>query len=69
MPNYADPDASDILTEGMVITIEPIIAAGGGRAVMASDGWTVKTADHKPLRALRAHHSITKGAPIVLTAA
>jgi len=30
---------------GMVITVEPIIAAGSGRAVVARDGWTVRTAD------------------------
>jgi methionyl aminopeptidase len=68
VPNFPDPQASEILTEGMVITIEPIIAAGAGRAVLAKDGWTVKTADHKP----SAHHEhtlvITKGPPIILTA-
>jgi len=69
VPNYADPQASDVLTEGMVITIEPIIAAGGGRAVLASDGWTVKTADRKPSAHYEHTIVITKGAPIVLTAA
>jgi methionyl aminopeptidase len=69
VPNYPDPHASDILTEGMVITIEPIIAAGGGRAVLAEDGWTVKTADHKPSAHYEHTIVITKGAPIVLTAA
>jgi methionine aminopeptidase len=33
VPNYADPEASQILTEGLVITVEPIIAAGSGRAL------------------------------------
>src|SRR6266851_5521860 len=32
VPNYADPQANQVLTEGMVITVEPIIAAGSGRA-------------------------------------
>ena len=27
------------------MTIEPIIAAGGGEVVEAGDGWTVRTAD------------------------
>src|SRR5579863_2431492 len=27
VPNYADPEARQILTEGLVITVEPIIAA------------------------------------------
>ena len=50
VPNYADPEANQILTEGLVITVEPIIAAGSGRAVVASDGWTVRTADRRPRR-------------------
>ncbi len=28
IPNFADPTANEVLTEGLVITIEPIIAAG-----------------------------------------
>jgi methionyl aminopeptidase len=48
IPNYADPHAQQILTEGMVITVEPIIAAGSGRTLLAADGWTMKTADRRP---------------------
>src|SRR5882762_11969987 len=39
VPNYADPQATQVLTEGMEITVEPIIAAGSGRATLAKDGW------------------------------
>lgn len=69
VPNYPDPQASQVLTEGMVITVEPIIAAGAGRAILADDGWTVRTADHKPSAHYEHTIMITKGAPIVLTAA
>ncbi len=52
-----------------MITIEPIIAAGAGKAVVASDGWTIRTAD----RRTSAHYEhtlvITKDEPILLTAA
>jgi len=69
VPNYPDPKASDILTEGLVITVEPIIAAGSGRSYLAKDGWTVCTAD----RRASAHYEhtlvITRGRPILLTAA
>lgn len=69
IPNWADPSASDILTEGLVITVEPIIASKSGRTVLAKDGWTVRTADH----GLAAHHEhtlvITKDEPLLLTAA
>jgi methionyl aminopeptidase len=56
------------LTEGLVMTIEPIVSNGSGAVVATDDGWTIRTAD----RALSAHaeHTIvvTHGAPIVLTA-
>jgi methionyl aminopeptidase len=69
IPNYADPAANQILTEGLVITIEPIIAAGSGRAIVGKDGWTVLTADHRPSAHYEHTLVITKRAPILLTAA
>jgi len=69
VPNYADPAAHQILTEGLVITVEPIIAAGSGRAVLSKDGWAICTAD----RTASAHYEhtlmITKNEPVLLTAA
>jgi methionyl aminopeptidase len=69
VPNWPDPSASDLLTEGLVITVEPIIASKSGRTILAKDGWTVRTADH----GLAAHHEhtlvITKHEPLLLTAA
>jgi methionyl aminopeptidase len=69
VPNYPDPEARQILAEGLVITVEPIIAAGSGRTVTASDGWTVVTADHRPSAHYEHTLVITKGEPILLTAA
>jgi methionyl aminopeptidase len=69
VPNYPDPQATQVLTEGLVITVEPIIAAGSGRTVTAKDGWTIVTADHQPSAHYEHTLVITKGAPIVLTAA
>jgi methionyl aminopeptidase len=69
VPNYFNPKQTDLLTEGLVITIEPIISAGSGRAVEGGDGWTIRTADGR----LAAHYEhtivITSGTPVVLTAA
>ena len=69
VPNYYDPLQRDVLTDGMVITIEPMISAGSAHPVQASDGWTLRTKDGS----LSAHHEhtlvITRGAPIILTAA
>jgi methionyl aminopeptidase len=68
VPNYADPQAQQIMNEGLVITVEPIIASGSGRVFTDKDGWTVRTVDHS----LSAHFEhtlvITSGAPILLTA-
>lgn len=69
VPNYDDPTAREALTEGLVLTVEPIIAAGSGKPKDGGDGWTVKTADGS----LSAHYEhtivITDGAPLLLTAA
>jgi methionyl aminopeptidase len=69
IPNYEDPHAHGVLTEGLVITVEPIIASRSGNAYLAKDGWTMRTTDH----GLAAHHEhtlmITSGEPLLLTAA
>jgi methionyl aminopeptidase len=69
VPQYYDPRFGAPLTKGLVITIEPIVSAGSAWTVDGSDGWTIKTADGSP----SAHHEhtivVTKGSPIVLTAA
>jgi methionyl aminopeptidase len=69
VPNYHEPRLRSRLTEGLVITIEPIISAGNGRAALQPDRWTIRTTDGS----LSAHYEhtvvITKHAPILLTAA
>jgi len=69
VPNFPDPGANQILTEGLVITVEPIIAAGSGRTFVAADKWTIVTADHRPSAHYEHTLVITKGAPMLLTAA
>jgi methionyl aminopeptidase len=55
------------LTPGLVITVEPIIAAGAGDVYVDDDGWTVRTEDGSP--SAHAEHTIvvTEGAPILVT--
>ena len=69
VPNYYDPRQRDVLTEGLVVAIEPIIAAGSGRVVTGRDGWTIRTRDG----GLAAHYEhtvvITAAGPKLLTAA
>jgi methionyl aminopeptidase len=69
IPNYPDPHSLGVLSEGLVITVEPIIASKSGNAYLAQDGWTMRTSDS----GLAAHHEhtlvITGGEPLLLTAA
>jgi methionyl aminopeptidase len=55
IPNQYDARCSDLLTKGLVFTIEPLIAMGGPRTVTLKDGWTVRTRD----RSLAAHYEHT----------
>jgi methionyl aminopeptidase len=55
IPNYRDLRSSQVLTKGLVFTIEPLIAAGSGRMVTMRDGWTIRTRD----RSLSAHYEHT----------
>jgi methionyl aminopeptidase len=68
VPNQFEPDLSQPLGEGLVITIEPLVAAGGRGVRLARDGWTVRTADGS--WSAHAEHTIVvrDGAPLVLTA-
>ncbi|MDO8598719.1 MAG: type I methionyl aminopeptidase, partial [bacterium] len=46
VPNFWDPRNPDVeLVDGMVIAIEPMVAAGGWRVRTLPDGWTIVTAD------------------------
>jgi methionyl aminopeptidase len=69
VPNYYEPQARQRLTEGLVMTIEPIISAGSPRSHLDRDGWTIRTDDGS----LSAHYEhtivITRGEPVLLTAA
>jgi len=67
VPNWYDASQRDVLTEGLVLTIEPMISAGTAKVVKSRDGWTLRTKDGS----LASHHEhtlvITSGDPVVLT--
>jgi methionyl aminopeptidase len=69
VPNYQDPSSRAVLSDGLVIAIEPMLAARPSRAVRGRDGWTISTHN----RSLAAHEEhtvvIRRGAPLVLTVA
>jgi methionyl aminopeptidase len=68
VPNRFDASLSQPLGEGLVITIEPLVAIGGPQVRLGRDGWTVRTADSS--WSAHAEHTIVVGAggPVVLTA-
>ncbi len=68
VPAVYVPWMTQPLTEGLVLTIEPIIAAGKGSVEDAGDGWTMRTTDGT--LSAHAEHTmvITEGKPLVLTA-
>jgi methionyl aminopeptidase len=67
--NYRQTGVRTRLTDGLVITVEPLVSAGGARIRTAKDGWTVRSAD----ATLAAHHEhtliIRSGTPEILTLA
>jgi methionyl aminopeptidase len=67
VPNYENSNSRARLTEGMILTVEPVISAGTRETKTASDGWTVRTSDGS----LAAHYEhtlmITRGEPLLLT--
>ncbi|HUP39343.1 MAG TPA: type I methionyl aminopeptidase [Vicinamibacterales bacterium] len=65
--NYFDPWQKDVLTEGLVLTIEPLISQRRTRAVEGEDGWTLRTRNG----CLAAHHEhtiiVTNADPLIVT--
>jgi methionyl aminopeptidase len=48
VPNFGRPGIGTMLREGMTIAIEPMINLGRRQIYQDKDGWTIRTADHKP---------------------
>ncbi len=67
--NYFNPYERALLTEGLVIAVEPILSAKPAKLVTGEDGWTLSTSN----QSLAAHYEhtivVTLGEPIILTAA
>ena len=66
--NYFNPFQRDMLTEGLVLTIEPLISERRTGIVQDEDGWTLRTRNG----CLAAHFEqtmiITNGEPLIVTA-
>ena len=68
VPNWDDPRGREVLHEGLVLAIEPIVAAADEWLVEAADGWALKTAGGSI--AAHAEHTVVvaREGPLVLTA-
>lgn len=67
--NWPAPDADRQLTDGLVITIEPMLTAGRPQIVLDRDGWTVRAVDRSPTCHEEHTIMVAEGGPVVLTAA
>ncbi|MCP2619908.1 type I methionyl aminopeptidase [Candidatus Aminicenantes bacterium AC-334-K16] len=67
LPNYGPPHHGPRIKTGLVLAIEPMIAAGNWEVEILSDGWTAITKD----RSLAAHYehtvALTENGPQVLS--
>jgi methionyl aminopeptidase len=56
IPHYDDPNATELIREGMTFTIEPMLTLGSIDYDIWDDGWTVVTKDRK--RSAQFEHTI-----------
>ncbi|MBL0728230.1 type I methionyl aminopeptidase [Piscinibacter sp. HJYY11] len=64
---YYDPSDKRVLTEGLVITIEPFLSTRSRRVTETDDGWTLVGAPGNLSAQYEHTMIITQGAPIVVT--
>lgn len=66
--NYGKPHTGDLLREGMVICIEPMINLKSPRVFMEKDHWTIRTIDGQPSAHFEHQLAITsKGTEVLST--
>lgn len=67
VPHYGTPGRGPRLTEGMVLTIEPMINMGTFRMKIDDNQWTARTIDGKLSAQYEHTIAITKDGPMILT--
>jgi methionyl aminopeptidase len=66
VPNFDDRQRL-VLTEGMVLAVEPFLSMSANFVVDDADGWTLRTSDGSLVAQFEHTMVVTSGAPIVLT--
>jgi methionyl aminopeptidase len=69
VPNFYLASFRKPLTDGLVLAVEPHVTAGTGDIMTAPDGWTLRTRDSSPVANFEHTIVVTKGRPIIVTAA
>jgi methionyl aminopeptidase len=69
IPQFYRAQSAERLAEGLVITVEPHVAAGAGRIREQANGWTLTTLDRRPVAAFEHTIIVTRGRPIIVTSA
>lgn len=67
VPHFGRPNQGVLLQAGMVITIEPMLNAGGYRVKIDDDGWTARTVDGSLSAQYEHTVAITEEGPLILT--
>ncbi len=67
VPNFGAPDRGPKLEEGMVLAIEPMVAAGRHQVRMADDHWSIFTQDGSLAAHFEFTIAITADGPRILT--
>jgi methionyl aminopeptidase len=65
--NTFDPHDRTVLSEGLVLAIEPFLTTGATRVVQDDDGWTLRTPDGSIGAQFEHTVVVTQGEPIVIT--
>lgn len=67
VPNFGPPHQGDILKEGMVFAIEPMVNMGTWECEILDNGWTAVTKDKRPSAHFEHTVAVTDKGPEVLT--
>jgi methionyl aminopeptidase len=67
VPNFGEKNTGEVLREGMVLAIEPMISSGSYEVEILSDGWTAKTKDNSLSCHFEHTVAVTKRGAWVLT--
>lgn len=67
VPNYGKKGKGKMISNGMVLAIEPMINLGTAKIQQLSDGWTILTRDRKPSAHFEHNVAVVDGQPELLS--